>query len=104
MFVVTKPTHRQVLSGKAPYPEIRNEGALMHAILKGDRPRKPEEAEGLGFTTRLWEVVQRCWSVNVRKRPDAREMLFELNFAAKPWERTLTQSVHEALVRLTRDR
>ena len=84
---ITQPMHCQVLCGKAPYPEFRNELALIHAIVKGARPGKPERPEDFGLTAGLWEVVKCCWLVDMWKRPDVKGVLFQLNHATWSWER-----------------
>ena len=80
-------TYLQVLSGKPPFWEITNKGAVIYAIMEGVRPEKPEEAESLGFTEGLWEVAQRCWLPNPSARPDVRNVLSHLNHATWSWER-----------------
>jgi hypothetical protein len=55
--------------------------------MKGDRQQKPEGAEDLGFTERLWEITQRCWAVEAGERPDVKELLRQLNHAAWWWNR-----------------
>ena len=45
------------------------------AILKGDRPEKPENAMDLGFTEALWETVEKCWVEDRSARPDVKEIL-----------------------------
>ncbi|KAF9643944.1 kinase-like protein [Thelephora ganbajun] len=77
----------EVLCGNAPYWEITNEGALIHAIMRGDRPQKPERAEGLGFTRGLWEIIQRCWIVDANERPDVKDVSLQLNHAEWSWNK-----------------
>ena len=43
----------------------------MLAIVEGDRPRKPESAERLGFTKELWDTVEKCWLTDRKARPSA---------------------------------
>lgn len=64
-----------------------NAGAVIHAIMNGERPQKPEAAESLGFTDKLWGIVERCWSADACMRPDVKAMLSRLNHAAWFWER-----------------
>ncbi|KAF9642090.1 kinase-like protein [Thelephora ganbajun] len=77
----------EVLCGNVPYWEIKNEGALINVIMRGDRPQKPEGAGDLGFTEGLWSINQRCWLVNANERPDVRAILFQLNHATWAWDR-----------------
>ena len=55
--------------------------------MNGDRPQKPDGAEGLGFTKGLWKIVERSWLADARERPDVKDMLFQLNHAAWIWNR-----------------
>lgn len=66
---------------------MTNLGTLICAIMRGDRPQKPEGAEDLGFTERLWETTQKCWFVDVNERPDIKDVLCQLNHAAWSWGR-----------------
>ena len=77
----------QVLSGNPPYWEIPNIGAVIIAIMNGGRPQKPEAMESLGFTNELWEIIQRCWSVDPGARPDVGAVLSHLHHATWSWER-----------------
>ena len=80
-FGVIGLTIRQVLSGNSPYWDINNEGLLMYAIMEGYRPKKPNEAESIGFTDELWKTVQKCWLADASARPDVGAILPHLN----PW-------------------
>lgn len=55
--------------------------------MRGDQPQKPEEADGLGFTTGLWKIVERCWVADANERPDVKDVLFQLNHATWSWNR-----------------
>ena len=77
----------QVLCGTPPYWEIQNIGAVIIAIMNGGRPRKPEAMESIGFTNEMWEIIQRCWSVDLSARPDVGTVLSHLNHATWSWER-----------------
>ena len=46
------------------------------AVLRGERPDEPLNAESLGFSGTLWGLVRLCWSESILTRPTARE-LFE---------------------------
>ena len=45
------------------------------AIQNGERPRKPLNAESLGFSDRLWRLVVRCWDESPSVRPSAKVLL-----------------------------
>jgi hypothetical protein len=84
---VAELTIHQVLSGNPPYWDIKNPGGVMNAITEGERPKKPDAAESLGFTNELWRTVRRCWLVDVSARPDVKTILSHLNHATWSWER-----------------
>ena len=48
----------QVLSGKQPWSEVRQEAAVMH-LAKGDKPSRPESRT---LNDSHWNLIQRCWS------------------------------------------
>ena len=60
---------------------------MINAIMKGDRPQKPQGAEDLGFTEGLWRITERCWLTEASKRPDVKDVLSQLNHAARSWNR-----------------
>jgi len=55
------------------------------AVLRGERPEKPVDAESLGFSDTLWELVQSCWSESSSPRPTARQLLGYLSSASLTW-------------------
>lgn len=55
------------------------------AILKGERPAKPEGAACLGFSTELWMIVERCWRENRAERPKIEDILTCLSDATAFW-------------------
>ena len=64
----------QVLTGKWPfYPKRETE--IMHVVISGVRPPKPENAEEIGMTEAVWELVRECWKEDRTKRPDISEVL-----------------------------
>ncbi|KAF9233557.1 kinase-like domain-containing protein, partial [Melanogaster broomeanus] len=53
----------QVLTGKVPYYYYVRDAQVMHAISKGDTPRRPQAtSSGELVTDRRWAFMQRCWS------------------------------------------
>ena len=64
----------QVLTGKLPfYP--KGEAEVMHAVFLGERPPKPENAEEIGMTEAVWELLGECWREDRTKRPVISEIL-----------------------------
>jgi len=56
----------EVLSGKAPFaPSI----APVVEILCGERPEKPQGAEGERFTDDIWGMLELCWKPQPGDRP-----------------------------------
>ena len=55
------------------------------AVLRGERPEEPLEAESLGFSNALWRLVQSCWSESSSTRPDARQLFEHLSIASLTW-------------------
>ena len=59
----------QVLTGQRPfYP--KREAEVVHAVISGERPPKPKDAERIGMTEVVWELVRMCWREDRTKRPD----------------------------------
>ena len=74
----------QVLTGLRPFHHLWAY-LPVPAILKGERPEKPLDAESLGFSHTLWELVQSCWSESSSARPTARQLLDCLTPASLSW-------------------
>ena len=64
----------QVLTGQWPFFP-KTEAEIMLAVLSGDRPIKPENAEDIGMTDVLWHLVEECWKENRSKRPSISTIL-----------------------------
>ena len=58
-----------MFTGKIPFDHISNEFVVMGAILDGQRPPEPADAELIGFTGELWELMGRCWASERAARP-----------------------------------
>ena len=74
----------QVLTGLRPFHHLWAY-LPVPAILRGERPEKPLDAESLGFSYTLWELVQSCWSESSSTRPTARQLLDYLTPASLDW-------------------
>ena len=55
------------------------------AVLRGERPEKPLDAESLGFSQTLWRLVQLCWSEASSARPTAQWLFDYLSAASLNW-------------------
>ena len=67
----------------------------MVAVQKGERPRKPENAESLGFSVALWWLVRMCWSESPSARPTAQELLRCLQDASPTWVPPPEYPIHD---------
>lgn len=64
----------QVLTGNWPFFP-RREGEVVHAVILGERPPKPGNAEEIGMTEDLWHLMEACWRENRKVRPAIAEVL-----------------------------
>jgi len=71
------PTYpSQVLTGPRPFHHMPGSTFAL-AVLGDEGPEKPVDAESLGFSDTLWELVQSCWSES--SRPTAQQLLDRLS-------------------------
>lgn len=64
----------QVLTGKRPFFTWRI-AEVVHAVISGGRPPKPENAEEIGMTDIVWDLLTECWREDRTTRPTAVEVL-----------------------------
>ena len=57
----------------------------MAAVHKGERPRRPDNAESLGFSDTLWRLIRTCWSESSSTRPTAQQLLRYFEDASHTW-------------------
>ena len=58
----------EVLTGRPPFGKKRRNEVIV-LVVEGNRPRKPENAEDIGFGRGTWELVQQCWDQERGERP-----------------------------------
>jgi len=75
----------EVLSGQAPFPRC-NGSVVLRKVIGGERPGKPQGAEGAWFTDDLWEVLERCWSPQPKNRPTVDATLECLKRGSPTWQ------------------
>ena len=64
----------QVLTGQLPFhPKKKFE--VIHVVVDGERPPKPENAEEIGMTEALWGLMRECWKEDRASRPVIQEIL-----------------------------
>ena len=73
------------MCGHHPYLEIESDILAVYAIMEGIRPEKPEGAKRLGFSDKLWGMVELCWLEDRDARPGVEDILSCLNDAAAFW-------------------
>ena len=76
----------QVLTGLQPFHRLYTYGPIP-AILRGQRPEKPINAESLGLSCDLWGLVQLCWSESSSIQPTAQRLFDHLSPASLAWAR-----------------
>lgn len=73
---------KEIISGRPPYANIKNDSAVVHAIVdKKEIPKRP----GRISTERtkgdvLWSLLQRCWTFEPRERLGAAEVENQVSF------------------------
>jgi len=58
----------QVLTGKLPFFPRREEEVIL-AVTLGEHPPKPENAEEIGMTEVVWDLLMECWRGDRTTRP-----------------------------------
>ncbi|TDL23885.1 CNH-domain-containing protein [Rickenella mellea] len=60
----------ELMTGRAPFADIRSDGAVMMAILDRQTPhRPPEDLSERGLDDALWTFMQQCWKFDPSLRP-----------------------------------
>lgn len=65
---------------RQPFDEIRQDFAVVLAVVRGQRPSREGDAEANGEEVPygLWQLMQRWWSSDAAQRPSAEYILQEL--------------------------
>ncbi|KAF9784796.1 kinase-like domain-containing protein [Thelephora terrestris] len=74
----------EVLTGLRPFYHLGTY-AVVIAVQKGERPKRPPNARSLGFSDVLWGLTVRCWSKSSTARPTAQALLDCLQDASHIW-------------------
>ena len=74
----------EVLSGQTPFTQWKD-WIVMRKVIEGERPMKPEGAEGAWFTDDLWETLIQCWETQPGSRPSGEVILECLNQVSGTW-------------------
>ena len=75
----------EVLTGQPPFA-LYKDFVAMQKVIKGERPGKPQGAEGTWFTHELWEMLELCWSPQSTNRPTTEVVLECLRQVSPTWQ------------------
>ena len=73
----------EVLSGRVPFDSCKDT-AVMFKVVCGERPEKPEGAQGEWFTAEIWAMLELCWKSQPADRPSSRDVLQVLEGSQPP--------------------
>jgi len=59
----------EVFTGRFPFHELGRDSHIINKVLKGERPKRPSQATGIGLSDTIWEVMERCWQPDHHERP-----------------------------------
>lgn len=70
-----------MITGEAPYAEVRRTTEVLFNMQKGLRPTRPlgQKYEQRGLTDKLWGLIQETWVQEPEKRLSAVEFLERLD-------------------------
>lgn len=74
----------EVLSGRVPFSRY-NGFTVVRKVLEGERPDKPEGAQGGRFPAGIWEMLERCWEHQPKDRPPLDDVLSRLRDTVQHW-------------------
>ena len=77
--------HGQVLTGTSPFAKRGKTELACKVVLEGERPRRPRDSEKLGFTDKVWKVLQQCWEKTPSARPPVDDVSTCLKQAMETW-------------------
>ena len=74
----------EVLSGHVPFHTSKI-WAASGKVLKGDRPERPQGAEGVWFPDEIWKMLQICWAHQAENRARIEDVLQRLEEVSRSW-------------------
>lgn len=77
----------EVLSGRGPF-ETHRDLQVVHMVLDGVRPERPNGNEGVLFTDEIWGMLELCWKSQPGDRPSAKRILADLGGNQSPSDST----------------
>ena len=68
----------EIFTGQIPFVEQENAVIVVFQILRGDRPKMPENTHEVGLTVEIWNLIESCWRQDPKKRPTIEEIVARL--------------------------
>jgi serine/threonine protein kinase len=56
----------EILTGRIPFSDIRNDAKVVLAVMKGHHPEQPHCPQ---INDKIWETLESCWDLSATKRP-----------------------------------
>ena len=81
----------EVLSGRVPFSQS-NHYMVMWKVMSGERPDRPEGAEGAWFADDLWRMLNLCWDTQPKNRPSVAAVLECLEWVSRDPEPLSSQT------------
>jgi hypothetical protein len=81
MYTVLVPMSSQVYTRRVPFHDIRSDLGVLVKALKNQHPSRPtkEECHGVEMPDDMWEFISWCWSTDMSRRPNTRDVLRSIN-------------------------
>lgn len=64
-FILTQTYVTKILTGKVPYHHRKNDIQVLHEIMRGIKPRRPDL-----MSEDIWDFLQTCWRDDPPSRPN----------------------------------
>ncbi|KAJ7855358.1 kinase-like domain-containing protein, partial [Mycena leptocephala] len=68
----------EIMSGTIPFPELRQDTAVIFTVIGGKRPSRPMSCTGTAVLDSLWELLNNCWEGRAEMRPTAPQIVERL--------------------------
>ncbi|KAJ7063874.1 kinase-like domain-containing protein [Mycena amicta] len=97
----------EILSGRVPFYEIKNEVAVVLKVVSGERPSHYPQWSVSHQLEGLWRLLQHCWDESIDKRPTADDLVERLQAPpilattatsqSTDWDETFTSKFRRSL-------
>jgi len=74
----------EVLAGQRPFHQYSFDALIIEKILGGERPERPQGAQGARLTNELWGTLELCWKPQPGDRPSLDAVLQCLQGVTRP--------------------